>query len=161
MARDLSVRLPGWSEKAAIEINGKPAQYGVQGGYATIRGPFRACDSVEVRFDMKPRRVFANSLVSADSGRVAFMRGPLVYCAEGADNEGDVLRLRADREAEPSVVLEKGMAVLQVPGVRLSPDDPLYSHERPQGRPCLIKLIPYYAWGNRGPGEMRVWIPEE
>jgi DUF1680 family protein len=161
MARDLAVRLPGWSEKTAIEINGKPAQYSVLGGYAMIQGPFRAGDSVEVRFDMKPRRVFANSLVSADSGRVAFMRGPLVYCAEGADNEGDVLRLRADREAEPREAFEKGMAVLQVPGLRLSADDALYSHERPQGRPCLIKLIPYYAWGNRGPGEMRVWIPEE
>jgi hypothetical protein len=105
---------------------------------------------------MPIRRVVAHEAVKADTGRVAFQRGPLVYCAEAIDNGGKALDLefadptvfspefRPDLLNGVVVLMKKQLASPAVLGVT-------------RGR--KVMLIPYYAWANRGPGEMRVWFP--
>jgi hypothetical protein len=101
---------------------------------------------------MPVRRVVAHASVSADVGRVAFQRGPLVFCAEGVDNAGRVLDLaipdaaRLTSEFRPDLL--NGVVVLKGPAAAGT-----------NGRDVV--LIPYYAWANRGSGEMRVWFPRK
>ena len=95
--------------------------------------------------------------VKANAGRVALMRGPIVYCLEGADNDGKVLNLALPRETKfttehradllGGVTIFKGEAFSRGEGTSI--DDPVE-----------ITAIPYYAWNHRGAGEMIVWIPE-
>ena len=97
---------------------------------------------------MPVRQVLAHEKVKADSGRFAIERGPLVYCAEGADNDGHVLdkvfpgKVRFEVEQKPALL--GGVAT-----VKMSAE---------QGDATLT-CIPYYAWCHRGPNEMRVWFP--
>ena len=114
---------------------------------------------------MTPFKVYASTQVPADTGKAAVQRGPLVYCAESMDNDGDVLSLAfaeegGIREEAYEQDLLGGVVPLVVEGWRTQPVSTLYSRERPQRKPADIRLIPYYTWGNRGLGQMRVWLPE-
>ena len=113
---------------------------------------------------MSVRRIFASSKVSSNSCKVAFSRGPLVYCAEGIDNSDDVLRLSVKKEAEVETCTSNklnGIVEIKMDGYRTITGNSLYSLERPKTEACKLTLIPYYAWGNRGLNQMRVWLPEE
>lgn len=159
----LAIRLPAWSGETALHYNGLPATYTVKDGYAMLTREFADGDEIAVSLDMSVRRVFPSQHIAADSARVAFTRGPLVYCAEGVDNAGDVLGLRAERDAPVKAVAMDALGdvvTLHVKGHRLHDEGALYAYERPQAEPCDITLIPYYTWGNRGLNEMRVWLPE-
>ncbi|HAH60712.1 MAG TPA: hypothetical protein DCL73_01295 [Treponema sp.] len=165
MDMTLALRLPSWSRSTKISMNGKEIDCTYSSGYAFVKGPFTASDAVAIEFDMGVRRIHASPKVSADSGKTAFMRGPLVYCAEGADNNGGVLNLIADRSAVPAVGTYEpdslyGIRKITVAGTRTEDTGKLYSDEPPSVTPCTITLIPYYAWANRGENEMRVWLPE-
>jgi len=163
MQVDLAIRLPQWSRGAAITRGGEPVEYTQKDGYALIPGPFSADDTIAVTFEMRVERVFASAKVSANSGRVAFARGPLVYCLEGIDNAGDVLGLYAKKDAVAQTRWSNelnGLVQVQIDGYRVESGGALYSPERPKAEPCTLTLIPYYAWGNRGLNQMRVWIPE-
>lgn len=159
----LAVRLPDWSRETAILRNGAKAAREVRDGYAYLTGPFSAKDEIELSLDMAVTRIFPSSRIAADSGRVAFMRGPLVYCAEGVDNDGDVIGLRVKKDAAvricPSDKLG-GIEEILLDGYREKPGGALYSPHRPTLEACTLALIPYYAWSNRGLSQMRVWIPE-
>lgn len=161
----LAVRIPDWSENTVINKNGAPAVYEVSGGYAYIEGPFSDSDAVDVEFDMTVKRVYANVDVSDDSNKVALQRGPLVYCAEGADNDGEVLSLSiasdgAVRVGEYAPDELCGVRKLYAEGFKTVKNNGLYSYIRPKKISCEITLIPYYAWANRGLNQMRVWLPE-
>ena len=162
MCLTLALRLPDWSWETKVLYNGAEADSEVRNGYAYITGAFTAADVIEVSLDMTVKRIFPSSRIAADSGRVAFMRGPLVYCAEGPDNDGDVVGLRVqkgDAKARHSDELG-GIEQILLDGFREKAGDALYSPRRPALEPCTLTLIPYYAWGNRGLSQMRVWIPE-
>lgn len=161
----LAVRMPDWSENTVINKNGAPAVYEVSGGYAYLEGPFSDSDAVDVEFDMTVKRVYANVDVSDDSNKVALQRGPLVYCAEGADNDGEVLSLSIDSDGEVRVGEYApdelcGVRKLYAEGFRTVKNNGLYSYIKPKKISCEITLIPYYAWANRGLNQMRVWLPE-
>jgi DUF1680 family protein len=174
----LLVRIPGWArgeavpgdlyrfidvpkEKPSLKVNGKAAAITLDKGYARIRREWRKGDVIELVLPMPVRRVVANDAVKDDAGKVALVRGPLVYCAEWPDNGGHALNLvlADDRplraEFQPDllngVVVVKGEAA-DVPG------DP-GGRASPRSRPFLA--IPYYAWAHRGPGEMAVWLPRK
>jgi DUF1680 family protein len=106
-------------------------------------------------------RIKANSHVEADKGRVALMRGPLVYCFEGADNGGAVknLVIPAGAEFMPEYrsSLLGGVTVLEATatGVFHTPADAIFSV------PFKVTAIPYYANANRGTCQMQVWMPED
>lgn len=161
----LAVRMLDWSENTVINKNGVPAAYVASGGYAYIEGPFSDSDAVDVEFDMTVKRVYANVDVSDDSNKVALQRGPLVYCAEGADNDGEVLSLSiasdgAVRVGEYAPDELCGVRKLYAEGFKTVKNNGLYSYIRPKKISCEITLIPYYAWANRGLNQMRVWLPE-
>jgi uncharacterized protein len=165
MDMTLALRLPSWSRSTKISMNGTEINCSRSSGYAFIQGPFTVSDTVTIEFDMNVRRLYASPKVSADSGKTAFMRGPLVYCAEGKDNNGSVLNLSADRTSAPSVTAYKpdqlcGVRKITVQGMHTEDNGQLYSDVPPVVTPCTITLIPYYAWANRGENEMRVWLPE-
>ncbi|MCM1309256.1 MAG: glycoside hydrolase family 127 protein [Butyrivibrio sp.] len=161
----LALRLPDWSGHTRIDKNGAPAEYSVQNGYAYIEGPFSDSDVIDVEFDMSAKRVYANANISDDSNKAAVSRGPLVYCAEGADNGGDVLSLclSADGEIRAGEYLPDelcGIRKLYADGFKTVSSNGLYSYVRPKRVPCEITMVPYYAWANRGLNQMRVWLPE-
>lgn len=159
----LAIRLPKWSQNTRITLNGKEYACNIVNGYAHLTEEFRADDVVQVEFDMSVHRIFASSRVSADHGKVAFTRGPLVYCAEGVDHHEDVLSLSVSKTAEGEAYTSEelnGIVKVSIDGYRTVISDELYSLERPKTEPSKLTLIPYYAWGNRGLNQMRVWIPE-
>jgi DUF1680 family protein len=166
MSLTLAVRLPDWSADTQISLNGKTTDYSVKDGYAYISGTFDENDMIMVELDMSVKKIYANSKVSADSGKVAIQRGALVYCAEGVDNGGDVLGLKIKRDGKITVSDYNndklcGICEIKAEGVKIKQTEGLYSYSAPESEPTEIVLVPYYTWGNRGINEMRVWITEE
>lgn len=172
----LAIRLPGWCHKLSVKVNDsvvctktpengfETADVILDNGYVYITREFKDGDTVVFCMSMCGERIYSNPAVAANNGRVALRRGPLIYCAEGVDNEGDVLGLFVTNgeiiteEYQPQLL--SGVRLLKVPGVRMKRTEELYLSEKPQAEPVTITAIPYYAWGNRGLNEMRVWMPE-
>jgi DUF1680 family protein len=165
----LSVRIPGWSLKTDVQVNGQAVE-AESGRYLGIRRSWKAGDVVTVSLDMKPRLTTANPLLREDRGRVAVERGPLVYCLEQGDQPG--LRLFDVSLKQSGVFREErrqdllgGVVVLHHDGYEsASPlsGKPLYQslpETSLETRPVELNLIPYYAWANRGQSRMEVWIP--
>jgi DUF1680 family protein len=169
-AFDINLRIPGWASNATIRINGE--EYPVKtiaGTYATLNRIWKKGDIIELNLPMPARLMEANPLVEETRNQTAVMRGPIVYCIESPDLVGksifDVvipsnIQLKPVNEkiAGAQITFLQGEALLQ------SPKDwntdlyqPINSKNNLQK--INIKLIPYFAWGNRGKSEMTVWIP--
>jgi DUF1680 family protein len=164
----LFLRIPGWAQGATLTVNQKPVDV-TAGRYADVRRGWAAGDVVELTLPLKPRLVEAHPLVEEARNQVAVLRGPLVYCLESKDLPAtsrlqDVALPRAvkltprfHRELLGGVTVLGGKAER-----RASPPwgDELYREFKP-GTPELIdvRLIPYFAWANRGPSQMTVWLP--
>lgn len=151
-----------------VMLNGQKIELAAQitKGYFYLTRHWKEGDKIELGFDMPVRKVFASQRVRADVGCVALMRGPVVYCFEGADNGDDIQALRIPRElkAETYVCEEgvlKGNVCLKINGYRMQSSEALYSEQRPEKLDTELVAIPYYAWANRGESQMRVWMPEE
>ena len=166
MSLTLAIRIPAWSGDTVICVNGSPEKYEIKDGYAYLHRDFEAEDVVTVEFDMSVRKIYTSNKVSANTGKAAVERGPLIYCAEGADNENNVLSLFFKRGGKITVgeyLPDKlcGIRELYVEGYKETVSDRLYSYEAPAVKECVITLVPYYTWGNRGLNQMRVWMPEK
>jgi len=162
MSVNMAIRKPYWSEKMAVTLNNQKVDYQLEQGYAYISGAFSEEDVLAIIFDMDIRTVFANTKISSDSQKMVVQRGPLIYCAEGVDNDDDVLSLTIKKDGSKSVSwsgLLGGMAMIQCDGVRKELALDLYSFEGPEEKDTQINYIPYFMWANRGLNEMRVWIP--
>jgi DUF1680 family protein len=136
-------------------------------GYVRIARHWVAGDVVDLDLEMPVERVYAHPEVSADAGRVALQRGPLVYCLEDADNSIALDRLglapTSRLVAHKVDNLLGGVVAVQGEAVALDEDGwdgSLYRHEPPTTVPRQFMAVPYYAWNNRGPGKMRVWMRE-
>ena len=137
-------------------------------GYLYLTGEWHDKDEIYLTFPMETRCIRANTKVREDIGKVAFLRGPICYCMEEADNGKDLHLLRVDpeglskSETELSYELGHEMCVLKVSGKRQEPSGEgtgLYTEYVPAAETdTTITLLPYYAWNNRGEGEMSVWI---
>lgn len=165
MEVSLAIRIPAWSEKTEIRLNGKAVECEVKNGYAYIKGIYTADDVITVAFTMTARRVYTSSRVSENTGKTALQMGPLIYCAEGVDNENDVLSLSLKRNGKirvseylPDALF--GIRKLFAEGYRETVNEELYSFDRQKVQPCQVTFVPYYTWANRGLNQMRVWIPE-
>jgi uncharacterized protein len=174
----LHVRIPGWARnqpiasdlyrferasalKPTLKVNGQPVAIVLDKGYADLHRTWKSGDAVELNLPMPVRRVVANEAVAADRGRVALQRGPIVYAAEWVDNPGGKVRnlMLPDRSRltaafEPALL--KGVEVVKTRAVALS----YGAHGRIQKSTEEITAIPYYAWANRGRGQMIVWFPD-
>ena len=118
-----------------------------------------------IKADIKPRRVYSNTAVRSNTGCAALMRGPVVYCIEDTDNAPGIRDLRLPRSADISenrITIDPPgeVIVLTAEGLRLRSSDSLYDDVPPVSELAALKAIPYFTWGNRGVGAMKVWIPE-
>lgn len=163
----LNLRIPGWSQKAALTINGETIALDslLHKGYARIQRLWQPGDQVVLTLDMTPERLHAHPAVRDDVGCVALQRGPLVYCIETEDNSVslDQIRLPEDAVLESSFdpTLLGGIAVIKADALvteTASWSGTLYRTAPPTYRAHTLTAIPYYAWDHREPGEMRVWI---
>ncbi len=174
----INVRIPGWARNeampgdlyrfadkydrpAVVKVNGKSVPLDLDKGYEPLKRQWAKGDIIEVALPMPVRRVVANELVSADRSRVALQRGPIVYCAEWPDNPNGrvrnlVLPDKMPLEAEFRPGLLNGIEVVNSRVIALALDEKgslIRSEQK-------FTAIPYYAWANRGRGQMEVWIPD-
>jgi DUF1680 family protein len=174
----INVRIPGWArgeaapgdlynfldqvrEPVTLKVNGKPVPLKIEKGYVSLRRNWKKGDVIALTLPMPVRRVVANNQVAADRGHVALQRGPIVYCAEWPDNpDGQVRNLMlpdsATLQAEFRSDLLNGVTVIKSRSLALSFDAEGNVLKKEQD----FTAIPYYAWANRGRGEMIVWIPD-
>lgn len=174
----IHVRIPGWSrnlpvasdlyrfedrvnDPVVLKVNGKSVPVTLDKGYVDLTRTWKKGDTIELAMPMPVRRVLANDHVAADRGRIAVQRGPIVYTAEWADNPNGKVRnllLPAAAKLTPEYrpTLLNGVEVITGKAQALSYDaqGKVLKQEQP------LTLIPYYAWANRGRGQMSVWLPE-
>ncbi|MHB1295953.1 MAG: glycoside hydrolase family 127 protein [Anaerolineae bacterium] len=163
----LSLRIPAWCRNAGLRVNGQPVEAPRRKGYARITRTWQAGDVVELDLAMPVERMAASPAVREDAGRVALQRGPLVYCLEEIDNGPTLPAIALPRtaalEAHWEADLLGGVVVIAGQAERLDPtgwEGQLYRAAEPAVRPVTLRAVPYYAWGNRGLGEMLVWLRE-
>lgn len=163
---DLRLRIPPYAEDFRLTRGGETITYTVKNGYAVLDRAISDGDVMEVSFQMRAQFIAANPRVAEDCGRVAVVRGPLVYCAEQVDNFRylDTFRVSPDEPIrEEKSNLFGGIVALAVQGSRLDvsawDEDDLYRPADAASEiPCEMKLIPYFLWNNRGEGELLTWI---
>ena len=164
----IALRIPGYMKKFRIYRNGEELENPViQKGYLLLENLGNR-EEITLKFEMKARFVRANPKVRADEGRVAVMRGPLVYCLEEADNGSNLSSGYIDTQTEPEEVYEPnllgGIVSVKLKGKRISmkgwEDGSLYGERKPVFEDTVWKAVPYCNWGNRKTGEMAVWIKE-
>ncbi len=163
----LAVRIPGWCENWNLYKEDR-FDYTVEKGYAYIEGEWKPGDEISFAFEMKPYFCQADSRVREDAGKVALMKGPVVYCAEEADNGKDLhlFRVLPKKPVEEDAVTICGQTFprLKAEALKQRPStnsDALYrKYQKPEYERVKLRLIPYFAWANRGENEMAVWLPE-
>ncbi|MCL2351377.1 MAG: glycoside hydrolase family 127 protein [Firmicutes bacterium] len=147
-SRRFAVRLrkPGWCGSLRVLVNGEPAVCAVDNGYLVIEREWGTRGEIELNFDMPAAAVKAHPLVAADAGKAALQKGPVVYCFEEADNpDYDAVAL-----SDKSVFMSE------------------YRDDLPGGADMItvaeggreFRAVPYFAWDNRAPGRMKVWVRE-
>jgi len=161
-----AVHIPGWCKNVVYIINGKREQATVvTDGYAYFTRTWTSGDTLQITFDLPVLRIYSNTSVSGNAGKVCLQRGPFVYCFEQADNKAPLAALRLPVDSIITPVTEtagvlSGVVALQMNGLAETCDDDLYTEEKPKAEAVTLKAVPYYTWGNRCIGEMRVWIRE-
>ncbi|TPJ13457.1 glycoside hydrolase family 127 protein [Mesorhizobium sp. B2-7-3] len=163
----LHLRVPAWSGNAGLAVNGETVDLEdlTSDGYAAIRRRWQKGDRVRLDLEMPIERLYANPEVRQDAGRVALSRGPLIYCVEATDNDNRLHRLTLPRtagiEAHDEPDLLGGVVTLSATAQADAGDgwqDGLYRSDPPARVETRLTAIPYFAWDNREPGEMLVWL---
>lgn len=157
----LKIRVPGWAQNEVLpgdlyaytneykgnitlNVNGEEKAAQINNGFIEISGVWLPGTSIEADFPMDIRQVVTNDKVLENKGKVAFERGPIVYCIEEADNQG--------------------ISSLTIPDeISISVEDAQVETEKLKALKGIIPggeitMIPYYAWSNRGVGKMKVWL---
>ena len=161
----LALRIPQWCSSWTLQVNEEAITAQPSDGYLLLKRVWHPGDRVFLNLDMQVRMIRANPAVREDIGKAALMRGPMVYCLEEADNGKDLHTLRhaplihAVEAFEPQEL--GGITALYTDGLRESREDwgsDLYAEKEPEETAVRLRWIPYYAWANREPGEMMVWV---
>ncbi len=161
----MAFRIPDWiSGRFSITVNGKETDYTTKNGYAFVERTWENGDIIKLFMPISIQFMQANSMVQADAGKVTVQRGPLIYCLEEEDNGQNLSSLLVDTEAawiekeENFPVLGK-IITLEADGYKeIDENNQLYSIFKKNREKINIKAIPYFVWGNRGIGEMRIWL---
>lgn len=157
----IALRIPAWSESFTLIKNGEEIEAVPEKGYIFL--DVQDGEKLVLHLDKKVKVIYPSAKIPALSGMCAFMRGPLVYCFEGADNKGDVLSFRVKEGGLISTVMSRqpfdGHRITVQGFKQLDSDDSLYSSQKPVMKSWGLIGIPYYLWGNRGENQMRVWLP--
>jgi hypothetical protein len=176
---DVCLRIPGWvrnqpvpgnlysyinpvTETVAININGKPADYKTENGYAVIYREWKQGDVIGYTLPMNIHRVEANAKLEADANKVALERGPIVYCVEGADNKDAFGNVILPDDASLTAAFDNnklnGIEVITINGIVFQPSA---DGKTIQAKNQALTAIPYYSWCNRGINKMQVWLPRK
>jgi len=173
----LYLRVPGWAQGQTstsdlydladfgsaviyLKINGKDEAVRIENGYLIINREWKKGDVVMYELPMQTNKVIAREELKQDKNRIALQRGPVVYCVEGADNNGKawnvIIPENTKFEAIDYKVLDEPVKALtaEVPVVTVGEDGLSLKTEKKK-----IIAIPYYTWANRGKNEMQVWLP--
>jgi DUF1680 family protein len=171
----IAVRVPGWArneavpgglynfldkdeEKPSLKVNGKSVNIDPSSGYVRVRRLWKLGDVIDLSLPMPVRRVVADDRVEADTGMVALERGPIVFCAEGVDNGGDVFELVLPDASKLQSVFKpdllSGVQVVTGPATVYVKTE----EGKVESKSVEIQAVPYYAWANRGAGQMSVWL---
>ncbi len=174
---NIAIRIPGWTqnqpvpsdlyhylkkidEKVGLKVNGKPIEIICEKGYTHISRTWKDGDIIKLDFPMTIRRVLAHEQIKEDNGKVAFERGPIVYCVEWVDNKAKYLRnlfIADDIELASEYREDMFNGIVIITGTAH-----YLKHNEDRKKIIKSKLnflaIPYYAWAHRGKGEMIVWI---
>ena len=173
----LHLRIPGWCqgppsaddlyqyvgkpERGAVmlKVNGEVVpDLNLAKGYARLNRTWKKGDRVELDLPMPVQRVKAHPKVPADIGRVALQRGPVVYCLEGVDNDNAPRSFALPPDARLSTEFRSDL----LGGVTVVTGDALLCMKgAPSPKRIKFTAVPYYAWDNRAPGPMLVWLPED
>ena len=171
------LRKPGWSNNTVVPgnlytfaafsglqptllVNGKTVAYTEENGYYIIQRQWKKNDIISYQLPMEIKRVISNDAIKTNHYRMALERGPLVYCVEGADNDGKAynILLPSDTKIEELQmrVLDENIVALAttVPTVQIGADGKSITTVDKK-----ILAIPYYTWCNRGSNQMQVWLP--
>jgi uncharacterized protein len=173
------VRIPGWARNAVmpgqlyrysgsvhpgftLTVNGRAASHLVENGFAKVERLWSQGDVVELNCPMRVQKVLARDQVADDRAMLALERGPLVFCAEGVDNQGHVFNLLVPESTDPEYVFRKDI----LGGVGTLTGNVQVLNRAADGisieaRERVFTAIPFYAFGNRDPGEMAVWLASD
>jgi uncharacterized protein len=164
----LNLRIPGWCKEYVIKVNGKPTELSfAPGQYAAIDRQWKEGDLVTLDLAMPVTLIETNPLVEETRNQVAVKRGPLVYCLESGDFPKEInvfniilpvknnLQPKKEEIEKSKITVLEGMGYVQNQGEW---NNALYREIKTELKPIPVKLIPYYAWANRGAGDMTVWI---
>jgi DUF1680 family protein len=160
-AFDLHLRIPGWCASGwKVAVNGKACpDLKREKGYVRLARTWNAGDTVRLTLPMPVTRAYAHPKVKANRGRVALQRGPVVFCLEGVDNGGRVRNLSLPKDAKLAAAFRKdllgGVVVVKGSALAVSRRD-----DKRVTKPVAFQAVPYYAWANRKPGQMIVWLAE-
>ena len=174
----IAFRLPGWAngipapgnlyhyqndtkeEAPIVLVNGKVVGYQIENGYVVVNQEWKNNDIVEYKLPLTIKKIVARDELVQDNGRMAIQRGPIVYCVEGADNNGKawnfIAPLTTAFTTENYAVLDEKVISLtaNVPTIQINEDGSSVQTTLQQ-----IRAIPYYTWCNRGSNSMQVWLP--
>lgn len=166
---EIKLRVPDWcTEGAKITVNGEEQNIEAKAGtYATVNRTWKKGDVVSINMPMRTRIVEANPLVEESRGQVAVQRGPIVYCLESNDLGGlsiDDIAIPLDVKFTPVDMTIDGSRIKALEGEVINRSEAswkgqLYREATAKKQMVKVRLIPYYAWGNRGKSEMTVWMP--
>lgn len=160
----MAIRIPGWCKSARLSINGEKTDIKSVDGYVYLNRTWQDGDVIELILPMVPTFYQTSTRVRADIGKVALLRGPVVYCLEEADNGADLHLVEVSVNAPVEVVHEigelgdiirlnsKGRRIVNQNETELYHEFTGYSYED-----VTLKYIPYYTWCNRGVGEMKIY----
>lgn len=165
-ASQIRLRIPGWCDEWDVKVNGRQTEYTMVRGYCVIEREWENDDAVSLVFSMPVMQVEANPRVRENCGKVALQRGPVVYCLEQVDNGSEL----------QDISIQEGVCYTLVNGVKDLPPEAvalefdgyrrlqsewggtLYNHTASRRVSVRLLAVPYWLWGNRGFGEMNVWI---
>ncbi|MBO5307930.1 MAG: glycoside hydrolase family 127 protein [Lentisphaeria bacterium] len=161
----LSCRIPNWCKGATFLLNGEKQEIGAQNGFVTFDREWKKGDKIEYMLPMPVEVMRSNSKVTGNNGRIALMRGPLVYACETVDNPQGVANMIIPAEQEFKLAEAAGLpaGTVAITGEALyeSKSEELYSSEPPTLTNGKFTAIPYALWQNRGKANMAVWIREK
>ena len=164
---EIRMRIPEWCDKATVLINGEEKQVDIQPNtYIVLSNEWKKGDIVTLDMEMRPRLIEANPLVEEARNQVAVKRGPIVYCLEQQDvkdNIDDII-IPADIQLTPADITIDGVKMKALEGTALvAPEaswkNTLYREVNRNEKKTAIRLIPHFAYGNRGMQDMTVWMP--
>ncbi len=175
----IRLRMPAWATRAGdagelyttkkddlpvtpltITVNGLPFTYRIENGYAIVEREWKKGDVMAYSIPMQVERIEAKPELKFNEDRIALQRGPLVYCIEGADNNGHAWNIIIPTDARFTTIDQQ---VLTEPVVALQAIVPVVSVDTKgqsiQTENKKVTAIPYYTWANRGKNEMQLWLP--